>query len=202
MAAMDQAVVFALVESFRYFGVFIVLGLIGFIIPIPEEVLLLIIGYSSALGFFNLPGAIITAILSVIFYDNVIYWLSRKGSHLLYRFYPSAKRAYVHKYGKLLKNHAGKWIFLGRFFIWLRFMGPAVAGSLHIPWRKYLAYEVAAAMIFVPAFILLGYHFNVQMDMVIAKLGAVKHILFIGIVAILGFFLTRIFKKKQGRSSL
>ena len=199
MAIIDQAAVFSLVESFRYLGVFIVLGLIGFIIPIPEEVLLLIIGYSSALGYFNLPGAIFTAILSVVFYDNLIYWLSRKGSHLLYRFYPSFKRAYVHKYGKLLKIHAGKWIFLGRFFIWLRFMGPAVAGSIRIPWRKYLIYELAAAVIFVPAFILLGYHFNVQMDMVIAKLGAVKHFIFIGIVALVGFFLTKIFKKKAGR---
>ncbi|MBI2138376.1 DedA family protein [Candidatus Woesearchaeota archaeon] len=199
MAIMDQAVVFALVESFRYLGVFIVLGLIGFIIPIPEEVLLLIIGYSSALGFFNLPGAIVTAIFSVIFYDNLIYWLSRKGSHLLYRFYPSAKRAYVPKYGKLLKNHAGKWIFLGRFFIWLRFMSPAVAGSLRISWRKYLAYEAAAAIIFVPAFILLGYHFNVQMNMIIAKLGALRHFIFISIVALLGLFLTRIFKKKAGK---
>lgn len=187
---MDHYIVSSFIEQISYLGTFVVMALAGHLVPLPEEVLLLLIGYASGIGLSNVYLAAVAAILGVMVGDSALFFLSRSGSHYVDKLKNRLKPEKLARYEKLMKDHAGKTIFLARFIITLRFFSPILAGSLKIKWRTFFLSDFAAVIIYVSVSIFLGYHFHTDIGNMITKVKVARHVIFILLVTVIGLVIS------------
>lgn len=169
--------------NFSYLGIFILIVLSGYVIPVPEEVMLLLAGYIAALGFNNFYFTLIFAIMGVLVGDNILFWLSKKsGSKLIDRLKRKIRKHKLMKYRNLMKNNIGKTIFVLRFIIGLRFFGPFLAGSLKVKWTTFQLYNFLAVAIYVPIIVFLGYYFHTRLALIITGVEITRHLIFFAFI--------------------
>lgn len=190
--------------SFSYFGIYLSTALSGYIIPLPEEVVLLTIGYLVSYKSLNIYMAVIFSILGILTGDTILFWLSHyKNIKIVNKMKIKVNKHKLMKYKKLIKNHIGKTIFLLRFIIALRFLGPFLAGSTRIRWNFFLLYDALAVFIYVPTIVFLGYYFHNNLAKIIAEFEIIRHIVFVVFLIFASYFVTFIFKnfKSSNKSS-
>ena len=185
-----------IIEHFSYTAVFFLLAFAGFLVPIPEEIIIITVGYVVAAGFGNMYVALIDCILGIFIGDNLLFWLSKSHNPLIKKLKKRIKQKAVQKFKINLKKHIGKTIFLARFIVGLRIFGPVLAGSLHVKSRTFQFYNTLAILIYVPIFLFLGYHFHNQLGYVIAGVEAVRHVLFSIVLIAFGYLLAFIARKR------
>ena len=112
-------------QSFLFGRFFIFLF---YFLPIPEEVLLLGIGYLVDIGDLNVYLAVAVSIAGIIATDNMWYWLGRSNSRLLAKLKNKIGKEKLENYEKFLKKHPGKYVFLSRFIPVLGIIGPGRCG--------------------------------------------------------------------------
>lgn len=190
-----QSFVLNFASNFSYFGIFLLLVVIA-LLPIPEEIVLLLLGYFAGFGFADLDKILIISVLGVIVGDNLVYFLSRKGRKYFYKIKHRVAPKKFLKYESLMKEHSGKTIFLLRFILGLRFFGPFMAGHMKIKWKTFFFYNSIAVLIFVPLFILIGYHFTKILDIIIENIGKVRHSIFLIILLITAIFVYQFIDKR------
>jgi len=173
-------------EHLSYLGSFILLAAVGFIIPIPEEILLLSVGYLSALGFSNVYIATAVGLIGVLTGDSILFLLSKSGSKYITAIREKFKEGKIERYEQRMKDNIGMTIFFLRFIVGIRLFGPILAGSLQASWTTFLVYDLLALLIYVPTFILLGFHFHNQLAAVISNVTVIRHIIFVLVVAVIG----------------
>ena len=185
------------IEQFSYLGIFVLIALSGYILPVPEEILLLLTGYIAALHLNNIYIALATAILGVLTGDNILFWLSRyKGSRVIDKLKHKIRKNELNRYRHLMKKHIGKTIFIARFIVGLRFFGPFLAGSMRIKWRIFQLYNLIAVLIYAPIIVFLGFHFHNRLAMIITQVEIARHLMFLAFLAIVGC-LIKIFINKE-----
>lgn len=183
---MDHYIVSSQIEGLSYLGTFIAMVLSGHLVPVPEEILLLLIGYASGIGFSNVYVAFAVASFGVIVGDSILFFLSLTGSKYIKRLKNKISRHKLKRYEGLMKAHAGKTIFLSRFIVTVRFFSPILAGSLGVRWRTFALADFPAAIIYVGVFIFLGYHFNSDIASLITEVKLARHIIFILLISVIG----------------
>lgn len=183
-------------EHISYFWMLIAFMLAGYIIPLPEEIVLIIAGYLAAVGYTNLYTTIFVAIAGLFIGDCIIYKLSKHGSKIILKIKEKLLQEKVDKFSKLLEEHEGKTIFITRFIIGLRIMGPILAGSHKTNFAKFIFFNILAILIYAPLLVLLGYHFHNQILIFVSKIMAVRHSIAVAIWIILGYLIVRYVHKK------
>lgn len=183
-------------ENLSYAGIFILLAFVGHFIPLPEEVLLLTIGYLVSLGFGNLWIVIVVSLIAGYSGDILLYWLSKNGNKLVVNLDRATNKEKITKYENLMQTHGGKMIFVLRLVVGLRFFGPVVAGSANVAWRKFLLYDLLALLIYFPSLIFLGYHFHNNLRHLISDVGILSHIIFFIVVGLFGIAISIYYKNK------
>lgn len=181
-------------DSLSYLGIFFVL--LFYFIPIPEEVLLLGIGYLVDIGDLNIYAAIAVSIGGIIAADNMWYWLGRSHSRIVAKLINKIGEERTVVYERMLKKHTGKYIFLSRFIPGARAIGPSLAGSMKLKHKHFWLFNVMAALLYAPAFIFLGYFFNYNLEIVMNKIVSARHIVFVLFIAIVGLTMAYIVNKK------
>jgi membrane-associated protein len=83
-------------------------------------------------------------------------------------------------------RHGGKTILLGRFVGLLRALAPFVAGVSVMPYRRFLPYNAAGAVLWATCFVLLGYGLDVGWRRVEHWTNAVGVLLAGGVALLLG----------------
>jgi membrane protein DedA with SNARE-associated domain len=133
------------------------------VVPLPEELALLGVGYLAQQGAATLPGAYIAALAGVLIGDTVTFLLgrgllpkflrSRWGRKLVN---PGMRRWAEH----LVRDHQLRAILLARFLVGLR--GPVylAIGAAKSPAWKFLAVNSAIALVEVGIIVALGYEFG------------------------------------------
>lgn len=189
-----------------YFLVFGILLFCGLGLPIPEDITLFAAGLLSYYGMTDLYTMIVVAFIGVLFGDTVIFLLGAKyGKQLtqkwiFHKLLPddrleSVKKRF-HEKGNLL-------IFAARFMPGLRAPIYFSAGTLHLPFRVFLFYDGAAALISVPTIIGLVYYAGDWLDPMVQLIQRVEHglvlIIFSVVFAAIGkWYITH---RKLSRSS-
>ena len=175
-----------------YGGIWFVSFLSNVVIPIPEEIVLLALGYLSGTGVIN--GFIVIPIIisALLVNDIILYSLAKRGSkitsYLYNRFF--AKR--LEKRGDAWLNmNIGSIIFFSRFLVHLRFIGPFIAGTRHLPLKKFVIYDLLALVVYVPLFTGLGWYFHSRIILIIKEVGIVRNIILIIIALVLSYGLAR-----------
>lgn len=179
-----------------YLSITLALSIVGYILPIPEEILLLLVGYATALDIINPYGALVSSFMGVIIGDNVLYFLSTRGNKHIQKLISKVNLQKLHTYQHHMHQHAGKTIFISRFIPGLRFLGPVIAGSIEVSWATFMFYNTLAILIAIPVLIALGYHFHTQIAVLITKVQVIRHIIFFSVLSIIGILISLSIGKK------
>ena len=157
-----------LLESSHVTGYILIAVLLlssGFGAPIPEDIPLLIGGWLCALDQASLAVMLPLAWIFVLAGDCVLYFLGRRYGHHVPRI-PGLSRVLtphrIERTERFFQKHGGKTLFVVRFLAALRASTWFVAGAVRTPFWKFVAYDGAAALIFAPGLVLLGWRFGPQ----------------------------------------
>ncbi len=106
-------------------------------------------------GQLDLPLVIAATVFGGVAGDAVGYWLGRRfGPPLLVRFGSALRltpaRIRLGRY--LFLRHGGAVVFFGRFTAVLRALSAVLAGTNLMPWRRFLAFNVAGGVCWVTAY--------------------------------------------------
>lgn len=156
-------------EQSPYIVIVGVLLVSGFGLPLPEDIPLIVAGYLCGAGYADIWIMLPAAFLAIIGADAIVYSLGRRYGHhvpklpLLRRFLTEDR---VAKTEAQLHKHGGKFIFMARFLPGIRTAAFFSAGVFKVPYWKFFLYDGAAALISVPAIVLLAYYFAHQIERV------------------------------------
>lgn len=149
--------VLTLFGRYGYAALFVGVFLENLGIPVPGETVLLAAGFFAKQGTLRLTLVIPCAIAAAIFGDNVGYGIGRRGGRsLVVRL--SAKRLSAAE--KYFREHGPRTIFIARFISGLRVVAALAAGVTHVPWRTFLLYNSAGAIVWGTAIAFLGFLFG------------------------------------------
>jgi membrane protein DedA with SNARE-associated domain len=181
--------IIANIGAYSYLGVFVISILANVIVPIPEEIVIVAIGYVAATGVIDPFIAIPFVILGALTSDTVMYLLARRGTKLLTTFYDKFFAKLIGHRTEWVENSTHEVVFYSRFMVQLRFLGPFIAGQRKMKLRTFFTYELAALVVYVPLLILVGDYFRDRFELIVSGIGTVKNIflLIIGILILISF---------------
>ncbi|MEP6945864.1 MAG: DedA family protein [Acidobacteriota bacterium] len=183
---------------YGYWAVFFGVMLENAGLPVPGETILLVAGYFSATGNFNIWLVMLIAAAGAMIGDNIGFAV---GHHF--------GRGFILKVGKYLwltpkrfehmenyfKSHGNKTILVARFITGLRVFAALLAGASHMKWRIFLVYNMAGAIIWAVVITALGHFFGHSLPVLVEWVGRTGTILLVlGIIA--AFIAWRIYRVK------
>jgi membrane-associated protein len=183
-----------------YFGMFLISILVGYVIPLPEVVLLLLVGFLVRTAGFNLPLVIVIVTLGGIIGDNILYRLSFFGNKYAKRFNDKMRSHKLIQYEYLVKDNIGKTILFLRLISGVRFFGPVVSGTLGVKWKNFFMYNAIATFLRGAIFIILAYNYHKKIVSLIAEVEIMYNVLLFSSVLIIGI-LIKIFSSKSNKKS-
>ena len=146
-----------------YPGIVVIVGLESTGLPIPGETTLIAASYLAATGHLSLPLVIGSAATGATIGDSLGYLVGLKGG-----------RRFLERYGKYVRltpeklaraevyfaRHGTATVFFGRFIALLRILAGPLAGASRMPYRRFLAANVAGAVTWATTMGTLSYFFG------------------------------------------
>src|SRR6195952_1251671 len=145
-----------LIMTFGYFAVFAIVGLDSVGIPLPGESFRVAASmYAATTGSLNIWIIFVVAASAAIIGDNIGYWIGNKGGYKLARKYGhkirlDERKLKVGRY--VFDRHGGKGVFFGRFVSVLRTFAAFIAGTVHMSWPRFLAYNASGGVVWAAIF--------------------------------------------------
>ncbi|MDD5397018.1 MAG: VTT domain-containing protein [Candidatus Moranbacteria bacterium] len=184
------------IKGGSYLGIFLLSMLVSYVVPLPEVVLLLLVGFVAKISGVNLWLAVGASLAGSIVGDNILYRLSFFGNKYVERFNRKMRAHKLIQYEHLVENNIGKTIFFLRFITGIRFFGPLISGTLGVSWKKFFAYNLIATALHSIFFILLGFYSHRKIFVLITEVEIFRNILLFSSVFIVGI-LVRVFSKTR-----
>ena len=191
------------IEQFSYLGIFLFAIFAGYIVPIPEEIILLIVGYMASLQYIHLLPAIFVVIIAFLIGDNIIFRLTlRNNKHVTKFINEVLSLKIIAKHKPFFEKHIELTTFIFRFIPFLRFVSPVFAGYTKTKEKTFMLFNTLAIVIYAPFVIWIGYFFHDNFNQIVSQIGRVRQIIVIFVWVIVGLLITRItdyiFRKTQG----
>jgi membrane-associated protein len=163
---------------------------VGFVIP--GETAAVLGGVVASRGQVHLWFMVVLVVLAAITGDSVGYEVGKHfGPRLLKLRIFNRHRAQLEKAQDFLRQRGGSAVFLGRFTAFFRAVMPALAGTSHMPYRRFLAYNAAGGIAWGIGFVLLGFLAGNSYEAV-AKAAGRDIAVVIGAVVVLALIIWRI----------
>ncbi|MAG44675.1 hypothetical protein CL633_02195 [bacterium] len=119
------------------------------------EAVLLVAGFVSYLGEFNLWSVILIACLAIILGDNFQYYMGMKLGKRFLKKFPCFKKLN----GKFNK-HSNKILLASRFMFGMRMACITMAGANRVNWKKFFKFNALSGVAWVMIMVFLGYAFG------------------------------------------
>jgi membrane protein DedA with SNARE-associated domain len=164
-----ESFVINFIESYLSIGVFILLFLCGFGVPIPEDIILITGGYIAYLyqPNVNIYTLILVSYAGVMLGDSTIFILGKYLGPSVVTF-PGFRRIFtasrVATLTQYFINHGAKILFAARFMPGVRSTIFLVAGMTGTSFFKFFFFDGLAAIISVPTLVFLAYYFGEHID--------------------------------------
>jgi membrane-associated protein len=172
---------------------------IGLIVP--GDLILAAGGVYASQGKLSLPWVIVTGIAAAIIGESLGYWLGRRYGKAFVSHIPLIRRlsSLLDDAEGFFKRHGGKTVAIGRYATAAGAFVPFTAGVAHMPYRRFLAFDVPAIVVWATGIAIFGYAFGQHLefvDKVLSRFGLIV----LGAVALFlaGRFL---WKRTRGRRS-
>lgn len=125
---------------------------------VPSETSVILAGVLSASGDLLLFAVILCAAAGAILGDNTAYWVGRRaGPWIVARFFSGDRRKRIEWAEKQVQARGGYLILVGRFIPGGRTAVTVACGLLEMPWRRFIAWDVPAGVMWASYAGLLGY---------------------------------------------
>jgi len=112
-------------------------------------------------GVLSVWPLMIGGILGAVMGDTISFWVGRRFGHLLEKHWYFVRHPELLSRGYRFFDRFGTAsVFIGRFFGPVRAAIPLVAGIMEMSWRQFWIANVASALIWAPALLLLGTSFR------------------------------------------
>jgi membrane protein DedA with SNARE-associated domain len=191
---------FDLIHTFTYPGVFLVLVATGLGVPIPEELPIVIAAMMSRWQMMHWAGALGACLGGVLAGDILLYAMGRHFGRRILE-WPTARRmltpAREARVMEAYHRHGLKFVVLARLVMGLRAAAFLTAGLVRVPFLRFLVVDVAAVFVSVPLAFGLAY---IIADSVAAALARVHELqLWIAVFALLivaGWLLVRLHRRR------
>jgi len=145
-------------SPWTYLFLFAVAALDAIIPLVPSETSVILAGVLASTGDLVLVFVILFAALGAIVGDNISYWLGRTlGHRLVDRFFKGERRKQVDWAQKQVEERGGYLIIIGRFIPGGRTAVTFSCGMLEMRWRRFIAFDIAAGLVWATYAALLGY---------------------------------------------
>lgn len=145
-----------IISTYGYLAVFLIVGLESVGIPLPgETVLIAAATYAATTGHLDIWLIFLAATAGAILGDNLGYWIGYRGGYKLARKYGhkirlDERKLKVGRY--IFDRHGGKVVFFGRFVSVLRTFAAFLAGTVHMSWPRFLAYNAGGGIVWAAIF--------------------------------------------------
>ena len=129
------------------------------IVPlVPSETSVILAGVLASTGDLELVLVILFAAAGAIAGDNAAYWIGRTVGHrLVDRWFKGERRKQVDWAHRQVEERGGYLIVIGRFIPGGRTAVTLSCGMLEMPWRRFIAFDVAAGIVWGTYAAMLGY---------------------------------------------
>ena len=181
MHLIDHETVAAILQSYGYAAILIVVALESAGIPLPGETVLISAAvYAGTAHRMEIGFVILAAAVGAILGDNIGFWIGREaGPPILARFGHlvglDERRQKLGQY--LFKRHGGKIVFFGRFVAFLRAFAALLAGVNRLPPAKFFAYNAAGGIVWASIFGMGGYLLGKQFHRIAGPFGMVMFVI-------------------------
>lgn len=167
-----------------YLGIFFVALISNIVIPVPEEVMVIIFGYLA--GGMVVNGTLLfpVILLGLLASDIIMYLFSKRGNKLVSGFYDKVFAKRVESKKEWIDKNINKVVFFARFLVQLRFLGPFFAGQTKMSFRRFFFLDLAALLVYVSIYYAVGFYFRSRINFIISGVNLAKNIIILVVVAI------------------
>lgn len=164
------------IGGLTYGGMFILALISNMVVPVPEEIILIVVGYFVAKGHFHFLYSYGIFVAGMFFSDTVLYYMAKRGSRITKRLQRKIENHRHLKDEGFVKRHIKKIIVISRFLMYLRWIGPVLSGITHVPYKKFAFYNLLALLLYVPLILFLGFYFENYIDKIISDVNRIRNI--------------------------
>ncbi|MBI5398309.1 DedA family protein [Candidatus Woesearchaeota archaeon] len=175
--------------NLSYLGIFLLVVLLNTFTPFPEEILLMSIGYISALGYVEFYKVELASIAALIVGDNILFWASRSGGRFLRHRFPDVGHGRVSRVRERLRGNICRTVVMLRFIPGLRIVGPTVSGSMKLRWSVFQFYDALAIVLYASVYLFVGFYFHNILSTIVTKVEVLRHIIFVLVLVIVAIVL-------------
>lgn len=149
-------------EQYGYLALFGGVFVEGFGLPAPGETLIIAAALLAGHGDMQFASVLLTAWLAAVLGDNLGYLLGRWGGRCLF-VKLGIRPDHLARVERFFMHYGGGVVLAARFFEILRQLNGVVAGSMQMPWGRFVAFNALGAGLWVGLWgggvFLLGRHF-------------------------------------------
>jgi membrane protein DedA with SNARE-associated domain len=174
-------------NQYGYWAVFFGVMLENAGLPLPGETILLVAGFLCSEHHLNLGLVMIVAATGAVIGDNIGFAIGHHyGRGILLRFgrFIFLTPARLDKMTNYFASHGNKTILVARFITGLRVFAAILAGASHMPWRIFVVYNIAGAVLWSVLITTLGFVFGHSLPLLVRWVGWSGTILLVVAVAI------------------
>lgn len=171
---------------------------------IPGDVILALGGVYASQGRMSLAAVIVLGTLAAIAGESIGYWLGRRYGMRLVRRLPLVRRleGMLERSRDYFRRHGGKTVAIGRYATAAGAFIPFTAGIAHMPYRRFLLFDVPAIVVWASAISVFGYVFGRNLafvDKALSRFGYV--VLGLAVALFLGRYLWKRWRERAGMAS-
>jgi membrane protein DedA with SNARE-associated domain len=156
---------------------------IGFVLP--GETVALLAGVAAKLGHVSVVGVLVVVVLAAVVGDTVGYEVGRHlGPRVLELPLLKKRRERLDSARALLARRGGSAVFLGRWVAFFRAVMPALAGTVRMPYRRFLTFNAAGGLAWGATVVLVGYAAGASYARVEKLLGRDAALVVLGVVIV------------------
>jgi membrane protein DedA with SNARE-associated domain len=200
-----QAAIINIINSFGYFGIFLLIAIENVFPPIPSEVILLFGGFMATYSSMTIIGVIIASTLGSLLGAIILYYI---GKILNKR---KLKKIIRGKTGKILRltpkdiDNADKWfdkkgnktVFFCRFIPLIRSLISIPAGMSEMPMKTFLIYTALGSAIWNTVLTIIGSIVGEKWPTIVKILDKYSNIVVIILILLISIIIITFYKKKK-----
>lgn len=155
--------------NYSYLGIFIWFVIIDQTTPIPEELVLLTIGYIGHSDLVNPFLGGMTAVVGLMTIDNIYFHLVNTGNKWIDKLVKKKRGQLFNSFQNKLTVHPVATLFIMSFIPKVRFLMPIIAALNKISFKQFFLINSSAAVLYVCIYVSLGYIFHTSIEYITAQ---------------------------------
>ena len=188
------------ISHYGYIGLFALLFIEDFGVPVPGETMLIAAAVFAGLGRLNIVLVIIVGIAAAFIGDNLGYAIGNYvGDKPLRKYgkYVLLTPEKIDKATSFFDKYGGRVVVIARFIEGLRQLNGILSGISSMKWRTFAVYNALGATLWVTTWSMVGYLGGSHID-------AIEHygslVAVVALVALLVYILFKIFRSRRAKS--